>query len=260
MIDPSVKIHPTAKINCKSITIGAGAVIGAHCIIEGNAIVIGNDFWMDECAVIGGGSCHDPCAFLAAGHFLHMGRNSQLNIARGITLGNEVGIGIQTQIFTHGAYLSELNGFPVQFSEVKIGSRVWLPNAWVNPGITIGDDVVITARSLVNNDIPTGSLAGGTPAKVIKENTYPKKLSHFEKKAIIEKIIEEANSIIGNSKIMLIDNNKVLAGDAIFDYIGLTIEGPSGEYSEIFRNQLRRHGIRFKYSVIDGNYKKWVEV
>lgn len=36
------------------------------------------------------------------------------------------------------------------------------------PGVTIGDNVVIGAGSVVNKDIPSNSVAFGTPCKVIK--------------------------------------------------------------------------------------------
>ncbi len=37
-------------------------------------------------------------------------------------------------------------------------------------GVTIGDGAVIAAGALVTQDVPAGCLAGGIPAKVIKEN------------------------------------------------------------------------------------------
>ena len=42
-------------------------------------------------------------------------------------------------------------------------------NVIVLPGVTIGDNVVIGAGSVVNKDIPPNSVAVGNPCKVIKE-------------------------------------------------------------------------------------------
>ena len=42
--------------------------------------------------------------------------------------------------------------------------------ATILPGVTIGDDCIIGAASLVSKDIPSGSLAVGVPAKVIRSN------------------------------------------------------------------------------------------
>jgi acetyltransferase-like isoleucine patch superfamily enzyme len=53
---------------------------------------------------------------------------------------------------------------------IKIGNRVWIGvNTIILKGITIGDGAIIAAGSVINRDIPPGCLAGGVPAKVIKE-------------------------------------------------------------------------------------------
>jgi acetyltransferase-like isoleucine patch superfamily enzyme len=53
---------------------------------------------------------------------------------------------------------------------VKIGNNVWLGNnVCVMPGVTIGDGAIIGANAVVTHDIPPYSVAGGIPAKVIKQ-------------------------------------------------------------------------------------------
>lgn len=53
---------------------------------------------------------------------------------------------------------------------VVIGKNVWLGvNAVILKGVTIGDNTVIGANSLVVNDIPANVIAGGNPCKVIKK-------------------------------------------------------------------------------------------
>lgn len=52
---------------------------------------------------------------------------------------------------------------------VKIGNRVWCGvNVTILAGVTIGDDVVIGAGSVVNKDIPANSVAAGVPARVLR--------------------------------------------------------------------------------------------
>lgn len=52
---------------------------------------------------------------------------------------------------------------------VHIGSDCWLcANVTVLPGVTIGDGCVIGAGSVVTRDIPPGSLAVGTPCRVLR--------------------------------------------------------------------------------------------
>jgi acetyltransferase-like isoleucine patch superfamily enzyme len=53
---------------------------------------------------------------------------------------------------------------------VRIGHRVWLAaNVVVLPGVTIGDDTVVAAGSVVARDLPAGVLAAGAPAGVRRE-------------------------------------------------------------------------------------------
>ena len=55
---------------------------------------------------------------------------------------------------------------------VVIGNDCWFgANVVVCPGVTIGDNCVIGAGSVVTRDIPSNSFAAGVPAKVIRQIT-----------------------------------------------------------------------------------------
>ena len=55
---------------------------------------------------------------------------------------------------------------------VTIGNDCWFgANVTVCPGVTIGDNCVIGAGSVVTHDIPANSFAAGVPAKVKREIT-----------------------------------------------------------------------------------------
>lgn len=55
------------------------------------------------------------------------------------------------------------------FKEVVISDSVWLgANCIIMPGVHIGEGSIISAGSVVVNDIPSMCIAGGNPAKVIK--------------------------------------------------------------------------------------------
>lgn len=53
---------------------------------------------------------------------------------------------------------------------VVIGNDVWIGgNVTILPGVRIGNNVVIAAGAVVTKDIPDNCVAGGVPARVIKE-------------------------------------------------------------------------------------------
>jgi acetyltransferase-like isoleucine patch superfamily enzyme len=100
-----------------------------------------------------------------------------INPSDEVTIGDDVGIGTEAQIWTHGSYLSVLDGFPANFAPVRIGSHVWLPaRNVVLPGVTIGNNCVIGAGAVVTKDIPNNVLAVWMPAIVKKENYINKNI------------------------------------------------------------------------------------
>lgn len=255
ILGENVTIHPTARINVTGyLYIGDHGTVGPNCVIEGRDVRIGQELWMDEGAVIGGGSCFERQSSLRAGHFLHMGRGAFLNTARPVTVGHEVGLGQGTRVYTHGAYLSALDGFPVSFGPVTIGDRAWLPGAVVNPGISIGSDVVIGVGSVVTRDIPDGSLAAGVPAKVIAHETFPRplggeRLEEFWRTFLADYPDPDAEIWVGPEQ--------VRCGDTRFQLADKHISGPVTAESERLRDQLRRYGIRFYSRPTDGVYQSW---
>ena len=55
---------------------------------------------------------------------------------------------------------------------ITVGNNVWIcANVCILPGVSIGDNSVIAAGSVVIHDIPSSVLAGGYPCKVIRPIT-----------------------------------------------------------------------------------------
>lgn len=53
---------------------------------------------------------------------------------------------------------------------VHIGKNVWIgSNSTVLPGITIGENAVVGAGSVVTKDVPPMTVVAGNPARIIKE-------------------------------------------------------------------------------------------
>jgi acetyltransferase-like isoleucine patch superfamily enzyme len=249
-------IRGGTKINVsKYLEIGKTSIIGENNRIMGRDIRTGREFYSNHSAEIGGGSCFEKTSKLTIGYWFHLGSYSIINTAMEVKIGNEVGMGRFTNIYTHGAYQSILNGFPVAFGSINIGSNVWMPGATVNPNVNIGDNVVIGVGSLVVHDIPSGCLAAGAPCKVIRENCYPQKLSLDQKCKIIDQINNFWN--LGMKR----QRDCIYKVDvAYIDFENMQFTGNSSRKSERARNVLRRHGIRFKVDILDGEYREWRDI
>lgn len=74
------------------------------------------------------------------------------------------------KIFTHGGGNAVRRFHPDFdcFGKVKIGDFVYIgTNALIMPGVTIGDNTLIAAGSIVTKSIPAGVVAAGNPAKIL---------------------------------------------------------------------------------------------
>jgi len=87
----------------------------------------------------------------------------------GITIGDGALIGHNVVIATlNHAFEPENRGDMIP-APVVIGKKVWISsNSTILPGITIGDNAIIGAGSVVTKDVPANMIAAGNPARVIK--------------------------------------------------------------------------------------------
>lgn len=89
-----------------------------------------------------------------------------------ITIGDNVFFGPRVCLYTAGHPIdAEIRNKEVEYAlPIKIGNNCWLGgNVIVNPGVTIGDNVVIGSGSVVTKDIPSDVIAVGNPCKVLRK-------------------------------------------------------------------------------------------
>ncbi|POT58492.1 galactoside O-acetyltransferase [Citrobacter amalonaticus] len=120
----------------------------------------------------------EPPIYFSYGSRIHIGDNFYANFNLTIvddytvTIGDNVLIAPNVTISVTGHPIhhtlrkaGEMFSFPV-----TIGNNVWIgSHVVINPGITIGDNTVIGAGSVVTKDIPSNVVAVGVPCRVIRE-------------------------------------------------------------------------------------------
>ncbi len=112
------------------------------------------------------------------GYNIEIGKNFYANHNLVILDGNKVKFGDNVFVAPNCAFYTA--GHPLDYKErnkgleytkpIKVGNNVWIGgNVTVLPGVSIGDNVVIGAGSVVTKDIPSNVVAVGNPCRVIKE-------------------------------------------------------------------------------------------
>lgn len=112
------------------------------------------------------------------GHFVHFGKcvyaNYNLTLVDDthIYVGDDTMLGPNVTIATAGHPIHpDLRSRGLQYNiPVRIGRNCWLgAGVMVMPGVTIGDNVVIGAGSVVTKDIPSNVVAVGNPCRILRE-------------------------------------------------------------------------------------------
>lgn len=131
------------------------------CIIKELLGSVGNDFMIEQ---------PFTCTY---GQNVHIGENFYANVEclfldeANIEIGNNVLMGPHVGIYTVKKTLG--GEAPTPPHPVKIGNDVWIGgNVTILPGVTIGNNALIIAGSIVTRNIPENAIAAGNPAKVIK--------------------------------------------------------------------------------------------
>ena len=112
------------------------------------------------------------------GHHVHFGKNIYANFNLTLVDDTHIYVGDYTMfgpnvVIATGGHplLPELREKGYQYNAaVHIGRNCWIgAGVIIVPGITVGDNVVIGAGSIVTKDIPSNVLAVGNPCRVLRE-------------------------------------------------------------------------------------------
>ena len=91
-----------------------------------------------------------------------------------ITIGNHVFLAPHVQLYTvnHPIHLEQRDADYEYTKPITIKDHVWIGgNSTVLPGVTIGENSIIGAGSVVTKDIPANVIAVGNPCRILRELT-----------------------------------------------------------------------------------------
>lgn len=133
----------------------------------------------------------NPPFYCDYGNHIKVGKNffanyncTILDVAT-VTFGDNCLLAPNVAIYTagHPIHPDSRNSLYEYGIAVTIGNNVWLGgNVVVCPGVTIGDNCVIGAGSVVTRDIPADSIAAGNPCRVIRKITEEDRKYYFRRR------------------------------------------------------------------------------
>lgn len=104
-----------------------------------------------------------------------------LDVGR-VKIGDNVQVAPNVSIYTAGHPVHpETRNTGYEYGiDITIGDNVWIGGSVsILPGVTIGDNAVIGAGSVVTKDIPANVIAAGNPCRVIREITEEDRYYYF---------------------------------------------------------------------------------
>ncbi len=107
-------------------------------------------------------------------HMVHIGRNvivmsgCVMMSAGGIIIDDGALISPNVQLLSNNLDLYDRQVITCKL--VHIGKKAWIgAGATILPGVTIGDNAVVGAGSVVTRDVPANTIVAGNPARIIRE-------------------------------------------------------------------------------------------
>lgn len=144
----------------------------------------------------------EPPFYFCYGKHISIGEGSYLNVNCNfiddgeIIIGKKVMFGPAVTIATVGHPIKpELREY-MYTAPVRIEDNVWVGgNVTVCPGVTIGENSVIGAGSVVIHDIPANCIAAGNPCRVIREINEQDDKFYYKDRPIDEADLEEERKL-----------------------------------------------------------------
>lgn len=191
-IGSGVSFGKNVIFNCKRVRIGSGVIFQNNVLINADEFEIG-DY----------GTIYFSCFFpgpgkIKIGHNFWLGNNSIIDSQGCTTIGNNVGIGAHSQLWTHMQFGDVVAG--CRFNSIKplnIEDDVWLVGHNLVSPVNIGKRSLAMLGSLIVKDIPKDRIVAGVPAKDITDK-FGKQFTEIDintRMAILKEMIENFSKL-----------------------------------------------------------------
>lgn len=133
----------------------------------------------DLLGAVGPGCFIEPMFQCDYGSFIRLGAGVFMNFGcvvldcAMVTIGDRTLIapGVHIYTATHPINTAQRSALWEYALPITIGRDVWIGgHATICPGVTIGDEAIIAAGSVVTRDVPAGAVVGGNPARALRRN------------------------------------------------------------------------------------------
>ena len=109
---------------------------------------------------------------ISVGHGVFLNFNCVILDVVAVTIGDktQIGPGVQILAADHPRDAATRKSGLEFGRPIHIGRNVWIGGgAIILPGVTVGDDALIGAGSVVTRDVPAGVFAAGNPCRVVRD-------------------------------------------------------------------------------------------
>ncbi|MEZ4456882.1 MAG: DapH/DapD/GlmU-related protein [Gemmatimonadales bacterium] len=173
--------EPLFKAYCTSYGRNVRTGVYVHFVQGRGELLIGNDVEVrGKCSFTFAARFEDR-PVLRIGNNTNIGHNCSFVVGRGITIGDNCLIASGVAMYDSNGHPSDpvarLRGLPPTLDDVKpitVHDNVWIgQRVIVSPGVTIGENSIVSAGSVVVSDVPANVVVAGYPARRIANLNPP---------------------------------------------------------------------------------------
>lgn len=236
----------------EEVVVGDRVTLAPGTYLSGRRVVIGDDFFgydwshAGRAPDVGRGRRDDEDAVLMVGDRCTF-HDNRIDLARAVTIGDDVGLSPEVVIYTHGYWMSVLEGFPCRYEGVKVGDGSLVGfRSTLLAGTRIGRRSVIGAGSVCAGLYPGYAVYVGNPARRLKDVEEP---ALAEKVKLFDVMMNEyADTIkyreLGRCPFLTWDYPIIKGNGMEIDVDRRSFSGEEGEYSDDVRWFLFTRGVR----------------